>query len=380
MQVAIIDDNQMNVKLMQHHVNKVADCTPVCFTDPLVALDWCLDNDPDLLIVDQQMPGLSGIELVKRFRVRHPDTPTLMVTANCDKELRYEALGIGVTDFLTKPVDNVEFLARARNMLALRESHKKVADQAARLADQAAMLKDQAALLKDRNALLVDRNAWLDDEVRKKTQAIVAQAQETVFCLAKAAESRDPETGAHIQRMSHYSRLIARRLGLSTEQQELLLTAAPMHDIGKVGTPDMILLKPGKLDDAEMAVMRQHATIGYQVLSMGSSPLLQAAAEIAYTHHEKFDGSGYPRGLKGDAIPLFGRIVAVADVFDALTSSRPYKTAWTFERARQLLIDGKGSHFDPACVDALLGEWDEALEIKQRFQDEEVKERITWLE
>ncbi|MBK6852719.1 MAG: response regulator [Burkholderiales bacterium] len=359
MQVAIIDDTQMNVTFMQHLVKKLPGCTPVTFTDPLVALDWCLDKDPDLLIVDQQMPGLSGIELVKRFRVRHPDTPTLMVTANCDKELRYEALGIGVTDFLTKPVDNVEFLARARNMLALRESHKKVADHA---------------------AFLADRNAWLDDEVRKKTQAIVAQAQETVICLAKAAEHRDPETGAHILRMSHYSRLIARRLGLSTEQQDLLLAAAPMHDIGKVAIPDMILLKAGKLDDEEMAIMRRHAFIGYQVLSVGTSPLLQTAAQIAHSHHEKFDGSGYPQGLKGEAIPLFGRIVAVADVFDALTSARPYKTAWTVERARQLLIDGKGSHFDPACVDALLGEWDEALEIKQRFKDDEIKECNSWLE
>jgi putative two-component system response regulator len=352
MQVAIIDDTQMNVTFMQHLVKKLPDCTPVCFTDSVAALDWCLDNDPDLLVVDYMMPQLSGIELVKRFRAHRPDTPTLMVTANSDKELRHEALTIGVTDFLNKPVDNVEFLARARNMLALRASHKKLADHA----------------------------AWLADEVGKATQLIVAQAQETVVCLAKAAEHRDPETGAHILRMSHYSRLIARRLGLSAEQQELLLTAAPMHDIGKVGTPDMILLKPGKLDDEEMAVMRRHATIGYQVLSMGSSPLLLAAAEIAYTHHEKFDGSGYPRGLKGEDIPLFGRIVAVADVFDALTSSRPYKTAWTVERARQMLIDGKGSHFDPACVDALQSEWDEALAIKQRFQDDEVKERISWLE
>ena len=186
MQVATIDDNQMNVKLMQHLVNKVADCTPVSFTDPLVALDWSLDNDPDLLIVDQQMPGLSGIELVKRFRVRHPDTPTLMVTATCDKELRHQALDV-VTDFLNKPVDSDEFRARIRNMLKLRTSHKKLADH----------------------------NAWLADEVNKATQVIRAQAHETVICLAKAAERRDPETGAHILRMSHYSRLIARRADIS---------------------------------------------------------------------------------------------------------------------------------------------------------------------
>lgn len=347
MKVVIVDDVQMNVTFMQHLVRKLPDCQPTCFTDPVAALAWCLEQDPDLLIVDYMMPKLSGTDLVQQFRLRHPDTPTLMVTANHETALRHEALKIGVTDFLNKPVDNVEFLARATNMLALRASHKKLADHA----------------------------AWLADEVRKATATIVAQAQETIFSLAKAAEYRDSETGAHILRMSHYARHIARRMGLSVAQQELLLAASPMHDIGKVGTPDMILLKPGKLTDAEFAVMRQHAVIGYQVLSASSSPLLQTAAEIAHTHHEKFDGSGYPRGLAGDAIPLFGRIVAVADVFDALTSARPYKEAWSNESAIKALVDGKGLHFDPACVDAFLSEWDEVLDIKQRFQDEEIEVR-----
>ncbi len=199
----------------------------------------------------------------------------------------------------------------------------------------------------------------------------MAQERETIFCLSRAAEYRDPETGAHILRMAHYSRHIARHMGLSVAQQDLLLQAAPMHDIGKVGTPDTILLKPGRLDDAEFAIMKQHAVIGYEILVASSSPLLQAAAEIAHTHHEKFDGSGYPRGLVGEAIPLFGRIVAVADVFDALTSVRPYKKAWSIEQALALLHEGKGKHFDPACVDAFLCEWDEVLKIKQRFVDEE---------
>jgi putative two-component system response regulator len=347
MQVAIVDDARMNVAFMQHLVNKLPDCKPVCFTDSVEALDWCLGNDPDLLIVDYMMPKLSGIDLVRQFRVRHPDSPTLMVTANSDTALRHEALNSGVTDFLNKPVDNVEFLARAKNMLELRTSHKKLSDHA----------------------------AWLADEVRKATETIVAHAQETIVCLAKAAEYRDPETGAHILRMSHYSRQIARCMGLSAEQQELLLTATPMHDIGKVATPDLILLKPGKLDDEEFAVMRQHAVIGYRVLSASSSPLLQAAADIAHTHHEKYDGTGYPRGLAGENIPLFGRIVAVADVFDALTSERPYKQAWSVDRARQMLVDGKGKHFDPACVDAFLSGWDEVLQIKERFQDEKIEVR-----
>jgi putative two-component system response regulator len=306
-----------------------------------------MDHDPDLLIVDYMMPKLNGVDLVRQFRSRHPDTPALMVTANDEKSLRHDALQIGVTDFLNKPLDKVEFLARAKNMLALRASHNNLKNHAAGLAE----------------------------EVRKATQTIVAQAQETIFCLAKAAEHRDPETGAHILRMSHYSRHIARGLGLSVDDQELLLAASPMHDIGKVGTPDMILLKPGKLTDEEFAVMRQHAEIGYRVLSGSSSPLLQVAAEIAYTHHEKYDGSGYPRGLAGAQIPLFGRIVAVADVFDALTSERPYKPAWSIERATQTMQEGKGRHFDPACIDAFFSHWSEVLEIKQRFQDDEFELR-----
>ena len=343
MKVVIIDDAQMNVTLLQHLVRKLPDCESVCFTDPVAALAWCLANEPDLVLVDYMMPILSGTELVERFRARHPDVPVLMITANHETALRHEALKIGVTDFLTKPIDNIEFLARAKNMLALRSSHKKLANHA----------------------------AWLADEVRKATETIVAQERETIFCLSKAAEYRDPETGAHILRMAHYSRHIARQMGLSVAQQDLLLQAAPMHDIGKVGTPDIILLKPGRLNEAEFAIMKRHAVIGYEILLANSSPLMQVAAEIAHTHHEKFDGSGYPRALVGEAIPLFGRIVAVADVFDALTSERPYKKAWSIEQALVLLHEGKGKHFDPACVDAFLCEWDEVLKIKQRFVDDE---------
>lgn len=347
MKVVVIDDAQINVTLLQHLVKKLPDCEPVCFTDPVAALAWCVDNDPDLVVVDYMMPQLNGTELTKQFRARHPDNPVLMVTANHELELRHDALHNGVTDFLTKPLDNAEFLARARNMLALRKSHK----------------------------LLQDRAALLAEEVRQATAKIVAQERETIFCLAKAAEYRDPETGAHILRMAYYSRHIARALGLSVAQQELLLEAAPMHDIGKVGTPDLILLKQGKLTDEEFIIMKQHAVIGFEVLNASSSPMLKVAAEIAYTHHEKFDGAGYPRGLKGEDIPLFGRIVAVADVFDALTSERPYKKAWDIERASQLLQEGKGKHFDPACVEAFFTDFEKVLAIKNQFVDETVDPR-----
>lgn len=344
MKVAIIDDAQMNVTLLQHLVRKLPDCEPVCFTDPVAGLAWCLTNEPDLLIVDYMMPELSGTELVERFRAKpaNAETPVLMVTANHETELRHQALQMGVTDFLNKPLDNTEFLARARNMLALRQSHKKLADRA----------------------------QWLADEVRKATADIVERERETIICLSKAAEYRDPETGSHILRMAHYSKLIAAKLGLSEEQQNVLLEAAPMHDIGKVGTPDMILLKPGKLDEMEFAIMKRHAINGFEILSRSQSPLLKVAAEIAHTHHEKFDGTGYPRGLAGEAIPLFGRIVAVADVFDALTSERPYKRAWTLDDAQKFLREQSGKHFDPQCVEAFIACWQDVLDVKAKFQDE----------
>lgn len=352
MKVAIIDDAQLNVTLLQHLVRKLPGCEAVCFTDPVKALEWCLANEPDLVVVDYMMPGMNGTELTEGFRKRYPDVPVLMVTANHETELRHQALQLGVTDFLNKPLDNVEFLARAKNMLALRQSHK----------------------------MLADRADWLAAEVSKATAKIVEQERETIFCLARAAEYRDPETGAHIIRMAHYSKLIASELGLSQAQQDLLLEAAPMHDIGKVGTPDMILLKPGKLTEEEFSVMKQHAVIGYEVLNASSSPLLKTAAEIARTHHEKFDGSGYPRGLKGSDIPLFGRIVAVADVFDALTSERPYKKAWSVEDAAQLLLEGSGKHFDPDCVEAFFSCFEQILAIKAEYVDEELELRDRILE
>lgn len=205
--------------------------------------------------------------------------------------------------------------------------------------------------------------------MRLATKEVRERERETVRSLAKAAEYRDAATGMHILRMSHYSQLIARELKLSVEDQELLFDASTMHDIGKVGIPDYVLLKPGQLDLQEMAIMQQHAVYGYELLKGSTSPLLKTGAAIALGHHEKFDGSGYPQGLQGEAIPLFSRIVAVADVFDALTSSRPYKAAWSMEKAADHLRTCKGSHFDPQCVDAFLGAWPDVLAIRDQFAD-----------
>jgi putative two-component system response regulator len=343
MKIAIIDDTPLNLTLMQALVGKLPDCEPLPFSDPAEGLNWCQQNEPDLVIVDYMMPGLDGVEFIRRFRAT-PDrehVPILMVTADHERQTRYNALQSGATDFLNKPVDRNEFQPRVHNMLALRRAH---------LATR-------------------ERARTLELEVTKATALIHDREQETVTRLARAAEFRDPETGAHIQRMAHYSALIARQL----EQSELfvatLLHAAPMHDVGKLGIPDHILMKPGRLTEEEFEQMKRHPEIGYDILKDSTSPVIQTAATIALTHHEKYDGSGYPHGTRGEAIPLEGRIVAVADVFDALTSSRPYKKAWPLSDAEKFMREGRGNHFDPLCVDGLLSDWEAVLDIRDRFQD-----------
>ena len=343
--VLIIDDIDINLTLVKALVLKLGECNPILFDKPLEALEWCRSNVPDLVIVDYMMPEMDGLKFISAFRALHGrnEIPVLMITANDQKDIRYEALIGGANDFLTKPIDRIEFSARARNMLSLRTGQKYLADRAEHLASL----------------------------VEERTVEIREREKELIFRISRAAEFRDPETGAHIQRMAHYSQIIALGLDLSLAQQRLILEAAPMHDVGKIGIPDYILLKPGKLTHEEFEVMKGHARIGFEMLKDSRSEIMQAGAEVAISHHEKFDGSGYPNGLKGQQIPLFGRIVAVADVFDALTSERPYKRAWSLEDACKFLEYGRGKHFDPLCVEAFLAGWEHVMEIRQRFRDEE---------
>ncbi len=344
MNIAIVEDTPVNLMLMRSLISRL-DGELACqtFSDPVLGLAWVSEHKPDLIIVDYMMPDLDGIEFIRRCR-RDPalrDQPILMVTAAAEKEVRYAALEAGATDFLTKPIDRNEFNPRVRNMLRLRASM----------------------------AATTLRAEELSSIVEEALREVHLRERETVLRLARAAEFRDPETGSHITRMAHYAALIARRLGMPEQTINTLLLAAPMHDVGKLGTPDHILLKQGKLDESELEIMRQHALIGYEILKNSSSPVLQMAADIALNHHEKFDGTGYPHGKAGTDIPIAGRIVAVADVFDALTSVRPYKEAWPLETARQYLLDGRRSHFDPDCVDHFLACWDEILEIRNLYND-----------
>lgn len=343
MNVVIVDDAPTNLQLMRGLVQRLEGCQPILFSDSGSGLSWCLEHEPDLIIVDYMMPSPDGLEFIRQIRreSRHEDLPILMVSADHEKGVRYAALDEGATDFLNKPVDRMEFLARTRNMLALRRSQLALANRALTLAE----------------------------EVKRAIADIHDRERETIIRLARAAEYRDPETGSHILRMAHYAELIAAGLGLPEDFRALLLHAAPMHDIGKLGTPDHILLKPGRHTPEEYEIMRRHTMIGYEILKESSSHAIQLAASIALHHHERFDGSGYPRALAGDAIPIEGRIVAVADVFDALTSERPYKVAWTLEDASAYLRDNRGSHFDPQCVDAFFDRWDGVLDIRRRFGD-----------
>ena len=344
MKIVIVDDTPLNLLLMVKLVDRLPGVESHGFESPQEALTWCAHTEPDLIIVDYMMPDIDGLEFIRRVRAshKHEDVPILMVTANNERGVRYEALECGANDFLTKPIDAHEFEPRVRNMLKLREAH---------LATR-------------------QRAETLSVAVRKATAAILDRERETITRLARAAEFRDPETGAHIQRMSHYSAVIARRMGLGSELADALLLAAPMHDVGKLGIPDTILLKPGRLTANEFEVMKRHPLTGHDILKDSASEVLRLGARIALSHHEKFDGTGYPNGIAGEAIPLEGRIVAVADVFDALTSSRPYKPAWPFARAIALLREGRGSHFDARCIDAFLSSWDEVLDIHTRFVDE----------
>jgi putative two-component system response regulator len=343
MTILIVDDNKTNLLLLSSLTEAAVGIATVTYEDPVMALYWCEANKPDLVLVDYRMPHLSGNDFIRIFRQMDglQDVPIIMVTTENERKIRQEALSLGATDFLAKPIDSVEFRLRVRNLLALSQAQ----------------------------TLVADRAKLLQHEVEKATEVILDRERELVLRLARAAEFRDPETGAHINRMAHYSKLIAAKIGLSGEFQKSLLEAAPMHDVGKLATPDHILLKPGRLDPDEMVIMRRHAEIGVQILTGSGSALIQLAEVIAGSHHEKFDGTGYPNGLAGEDIPLSGRIVAVADVFDALTSERPYKKAWTMDAARQFMADNTGSHFCPRCANAFLDSWDEVLAIKANFPD-----------
>lgn len=337
MRIAIIDDSKSSLETLARLVNEMVDCSCVGFSDPRQGLAWCIGNLPDAILVDYHMPEMDGLQFIAQYR-RAPErgeVPIVMITTEMQQELKRQALLLGATDFLSKPVDPIELQARLRNLLKLRRAH----------------------------LALSHRAEWLAGEIRAAQQKIMDREREAILVLSRAAEHRDPETGQHLVRMAAYTRLIAEALGLALDRVDVLYAAAPMHDVGKIATPDSILLKPGKLTAEETVIMREHTVHGHHILAGNASEILTVAAEVALHHHERYDGGGYPNGLSGEAIPLSGRIVAVADVFDALTSVRPYKEAWPLNKARNYLIENRGAHFDALCVDAFLSRWKEVGQV-----------------
>ena len=342
--VMVVDDQSTGRAILEQVVRSLDERVAVeGFARPVDAVVWATRHVSDLVLVDYMMPDMDGIEFVKRLRALpgYEHVPIVMVTVHDDRKVRYAALDAGITDFLTKPVDARECLARCRNLLTLR--------------------RQQLAL--------EDRRRLLEHMVEDATREVREREKETLLRLARAGEFRDEETGYHLIRMSRYSRLIASAIGLDPADAETIELAAPLHDIGKIGIPDGILLKPARLDETEWGTMQRHPVIGHEILKGSASKYVRMGALIALGHHERFDGTGYPNGLVGDHIPLCARIVAVADVYDALTSPRPYKPAWPAERAFQYLAGQRGRHFDARLVDAFISLRREIAEVQSQWQD-----------
>ncbi|QYJ92021.1 response regulator [Shewanella halotolerans] len=334
--VLVVDDTPENIDILvgilgDEYKVKVA-------IDGPKALAIAGKSAPDIILLDVMMPGMNGYEVCKRLK-QEPLTahiPVIFVTALTDVADETQGFELGAVDYITKPVSAPVVKARVKTHLSL-----------------------------------YDQKRLLEQEVKARTRELEVTRLEIIRRLGRAAEYKDNETGMHVIRMSHYARLLARQAGMSEHFCELIYNASPMHDIGKIGTPDAILKKPAKLDDEEWREMQRHAEIGAEIIGEHPDPMLEMARRIALTHHEKWDGSGYPKGLSGEEIPIEGRIVAIADVFDALTSIRPYKQAWSVEDTLALIDREAGKHFDPELVSHFKAIVDEAVKIRDSHQDKE---------
>lgn len=354
--ILVVDDQEVNVILLQTLLVSEG-YNVLTASDGMEALEIIEGSEVDLVLLDVLMPGIDGIEVCRRIRkVEYADyLPVIIVTALADRESRINGKQAGCDDFITKPIDRTELLIRVQNLLLIRLYHRD-------LRNRNRMLKEAV----DKKTAELRGTLELLQRAEKKTRL---SRDETINRLARAAEFRDDDTALHVQRMSHYCALLARQAGVDRARCDMLRMASTLHDVGKIGIPDQILLKPGKLTREEFEVIKTHCDIGLRILDGSEWELLTTAATITWTHHEKFDGSGYPRGLSGEAIPQEGRISAVADVFDALTSKRVHKPAFSVEKSIAIMKEGRGTHFDPGLLDVFLNSLDEVLRLKDEFVD-----------
>ena len=353
--ILVVDDEEQNRALMSDLLETL-DYEYETASDGVEALAK-LQLDFDLILCDVMMPGMDGFEVASRIRKnkKFGDIPIMMVTGLTSKEDRLRAVKAGANDFIAKPIDITELGVRVASLIKMKEGQDAIKRHRVEL---------EKKVLEKTEALRTALNEMVEAQ-RKSYQAHL----DTIRRLAIAAEYKDEGTAEHILRMSNYSATLARGLNLPPGEVELILNMSPMHDVGKIGIPDGVLLKPGQLDEKEWEVMKQHTTIGARILSGSTSELLQVGETIALCHHEKWDGSGYPKGLAGEDIPLYGRIISVANVFDALTTTRPYKSRIPNEEALELIRNGRGTHFDPKVVDIFFENIDEILEIQRTFED-----------
>ena len=314
------------------------------------AIEKAKETSPDVILMDVMMPVMDGFEAVNILKQDEETRiiPVVMVTALREVSDRVKALEAGADDFLSKPIDKTELRTRVQTLVKVKAYNDHLRNYQKQLEAEVALKTIQ---------------------LQKTLDALQIASLDFIRRLSRAAEYKDEDTGAHIERMSRYSEVVAQKMGLDGKTIERILYAAPMHDVGKIGISDKILLKPGKLDPDEWEIMKQHTTIGARILSGSRAGIVRLAEVIALTHHERWDGSGYPRGLKGARIPLVGRITAIADVFDALTTRRPYKKPFSVEKSFAIIQESKGSHFDPDVVNAFFAVQYEILAIKNEYQE-----------